>query len=215
LAVANVASAVSFTAVQTKTFNSTGSQNLSFDGFDSGLGTLTSVHLSWTYNYDLTDQAAVQAPFTTNIDVGDPVPLTATATIIISGPSYNFLTSHTTPGYTGQVFWPGINDLGNVAGTNSLPDTDIFNGNAALWTGGANFVTFNFNSIGSQGGTVPGDSSVFTGNQLFIDGSVSLYYDYDDGITNAPEIDAMAGTGALSLLAGALALAGERRRRRA
>lgn len=42
---------------------------------------------------------------------------------------------------------------------------------------------------------------------------MTLQYDYSEPNV-IPEIDALAGTGALTLMAGALALAGERRRRR-
>lgn len=210
------------TAAQQQTFafgpNLNGSADLNFDGF-SGPGTLCSVHLQFVYSEHLENTAAVLFN-SGDQSVGSPTPLSATATTTVSITGFPSLTSSnslTTPGFVGIVQDGFLNVVGTADIANLAVGPAVLQNSTALdsFIGGVGIVTVNVASAGSQGGSVP--SVVLTGNQGTASGVVSLWYDFNRAPpppNGVPEIDAVAGTGALTLLVGAVALAGERRRRR-
>ena len=213
------------TTAQTQAFNFATlntSSLLAFNGFNSALGTLNSVHLAWnisnTLNNTVTNTGGTPAVVGSLMGVGS-IDLTATATTTFTGTgiasSLSGTNTLTTPGFTGTIpaaFIPGV-----VVGTASQAGTvgstclsnDLSCGAAAVLTayiGGLNLFNINVSSFGSQGGSVP--ATIFTGNNGTAFGSVSLFYDYTGF---APPAVPAPGTMALLGL-GLLGLAGMRRK---
>lgn len=201
------------TAVQTQSFSFATlaqSTNLAFTGFNAGLGTLQEVIISFLSSVTLNNTAAVVPVGPGTQAVGNPTPLTATATITAAIPAFFFTTaaSLTTPGFVGSVL---DNNTIQVVGTASNPAL----GNSSSITnpillpnyiGGVNLYNINVAASGTQGGSVP--STVLTGNNGTAAGTVNVQYRYDNAI-RTPEPASMALLGA-----GMLALGVARRRRR-
>lgn len=194
-----VAGAV-ITGTQVQSFNFTlldDSTTLSFNGFDSSLGILNSVHFQWTMDKTLNNNIINinSVPKT----IGSPVPVSATSTTTFTGSGIAFLLTDvntlTTPGFTGSV--PGNFSITTV-GTASAPnlsggvclsnDNSCGVGNTDLsgYIGGLNLFNIFISNAGTQGGSVP--SGVFSGNDGSAAGTVSIYYDYTTRpSTNIPE----------------------------
>ena len=198
------------TPTQTQTFNfatlSDPAVDLAFNGFNSALGTLNSVHLTWSISTLLNN--TVFNSKGTPVAVGNPVPLTATATTTFTGSIASALLTGTntltTPGFVGNVA-PGFSTVGtasssNVPGLSCLSNDascGAGNSNLSAYIGGLNLFTINVASSGTQGGSVPG--GVFTGNDGNANGSVSLFYDYSSAAIPAPGTFALLGLGLLGL----------------
>ena len=203
------------TPVQTQTFSFadliSGAQLLAFNGFDSTLGTLTSVTMSWSLNQTLNNtasnnSAAIQA-------VGTPTPLTATATTTFNGTGIaTALTSTntlTTPGFTGSVaagtaytvgappvivIVPTLSTVGTATIT-GITGSSILSTGLAGYIGGLNLFNISVNSSGTQGGSV--NALVTTGNNGTASGFVNLFYTYNEVPT--PGTIALLGLGLLGL----------------
>jgi PEP-CTERM motif len=181
-----------FTPVETNTFvfggaptfSISGTTNLLFDGFDSTLGTLVGVNLTLGLSGTLNDLASVVSG-TSNVPVGAPTALTATATTIVTGPSSLFTSNNiTTPGFSGLVLTGGPNTVGTLTGANLLSSTSL-SSNLSPYIGGTNAVSISVLENGSQGGSVP--ASVFTGNSGTADVTLTVDYAYTAAVVTAPE----------------------------
>lgn len=200
-----------------------GDTQLTFDLFDPALGTLHNVEFqlgadAWaTYSYtDIsgsTNNFLFAADVTVRVDdptspgnflvqtipglIDDPRSVGPNGTYQVGG-FPDPLLGLTGSANSGVVTYQGITLTPALAALFTGPGT------INLLTGGN--IAFNFN------GTNDATTSVISR----YDATLQVRYSYDDGRQQTvPEIDAIAGTGALTLLGGALALAGERRRRRA
>lgn len=200
------------TPVQTQTFSfltpSSSSTVLAFNGFDSTLGTLNSVHFSWTLDQTLNDQVYnfTGAPQL----VGNVLPLSATATTNFTGQGIAALltgtNTMTTPGFSGTVAAGGPTTVGTVSATGIIGGVCLSNdascgaGNTSLsaYVGGLNLFTVNLDSIGFQSGTVPG--GVFTGNSGIASGTVSIFYDYTAAKVPVPATSALMFIGLLGMM---------------
>ncbi|NUU01822.1 choice-of-anchor E domain-containing protein [Herbaspirillum robiniae] len=154
------------------------SQNLSFTGFDSTLGTLIGVVIKFTMSETLVDTIY---NFTSHlVTVGVPNGVSATSTVTASGPlglqTVNQLT--TTP-YTGTIAAGANNQVtATLNDVNSGPSSISGNPSSlAAYIGGTNSVTIAVSSVGSQSGSLqPG---VLTGYDGSSRGVVYLQYIYD------------------------------------
>jgi len=180
------------TATQTQSFHFgtlSGLTLLSFDGFDSNLGTLESVHISLSADITVNDTAAVVPNGSGNQSVGVPTPLTASSFSQLVGPGSLFVSTGvvTTPGFVGTVIDDNVvHVVGTVTSTvngstvlNS-PPTDL-----SAYIGGTGSVALVLTQFGTQGGSV--SDFVLTGNTGTADVLVSLFYDYSTTTTNMPE----------------------------
>jgi len=198
------------TATQTQTFSfatlTDPAVNLAFSGFNSALGTLNSVHLTWSISTLLNDTT-----FNTTagpVAVGSPTPLTATATTTFTGSIISALLTGintlTTPGFVGNVP-SGVSTVGTASSTNVPGSTCLSNdascgagnSNLSAYIGGLNLFNINVSSSGTQGGSVPG--TVFTGNNGNASGSVSLFYDYSIATVPVPGTLALLSLGLLGM----------------
>jgi hypothetical protein len=154
---------------------------VTFDGFDDQGGRLRleSVHWSFAGNA-LLNNAVVNI----NGDqmVGDPVPLSAIWNITVSSP-VGMSDSETleTPGFVGIVPAGGPTQVGTtgsvpIGGMAWIMNSDPIT--LAEYIGGTDSVSISFHGEGTQGGSVP--STVFSGNNGFAEGLVSIYYDYSE-----------------------------------
>ncbi len=181
IAAAPASAGALLTPTQTKTFafnNLDQMFSVTFDGFDSTLGMLMSVH--WSFDGLATLNNAV-----VNLDgvqmVGDPVPLSAIWDITVSSPvGLSASASLQTPGFTGNVPAGGPTTVGTVAdepisGMAWIENSDPVT--LAAYIGGTNSVSIDFHGEGTQGGSVP--ATIFSGNNGFASGTVSIYYDYN------------------------------------
>ena len=200
------------TAVQTDTHHFSalnGSASVLFDGFDSNLGTLTAIFLTLSEVATLNDTALVSPSGSGSQVVGNPTPLTASASLSVTGPnSLATSVSLTTPGFAGMVADTGsrivvgsvIAGSANSSASLTSPPTNL-----ASYIGGVNAVTFSLLENGTQGGSVP--DTVFTGNDGNADVTVTLQYQYT--VADVPEPASM-----LTIVAGLLGLGVVRLRRR-
>jgi hypothetical protein len=155
-------------------------QTLTFTGFNTSLGTLVSVELSFSTSVSITDQ--VNNTTGTSQNVGSPTSETATATVTANaGSGATQLSANatlTTPGFSGSVA-AGINNVGTASDSDLLsnvasltsPSTDL-----TPYIGGTNLITVTVDASGTQGGSVP--EFVYTGNAGTADATVTLEYDY-------------------------------------
>lgn len=180
------------TPVQTQTFSFadlvSASQALSFNGFDSALGTLNSVTLSWTLNQTLNNVLIniTAVP----LAVGTPNPASAIATTTFTGTgvaaSLTGISTLTTPGYVGLVPGGVVPTTVGVASNPALTGSTTVSTGLAGYLGGLNLFTVSVASFGNQGGSVP--ANVFTGNTGSMNGTATLFYTY----TNIPTPGTMA-----------------------
>jgi hypothetical protein len=190
-----------FTAVQTDTFHLSslnGGTALLFNGFNSSLGTLTSVEM-------VLDEAATLKDSVDNVSsnpvtVGVPTPLTASAVVTVTGTA-GLLASGavSTPGFSGTVN-PGTQVVGTNTGT--ATDADTLTGNPtslAAYIGGTNSVALNLSSTGTQGGSAT--PPAFTSESGTADVTVTLQYNFTTTPATVPEPATMAllGVGMLGL----------------
>ncbi|AFL75890.1 choice-of-anchor E domain-containing protein [Thiocystis violascens] len=172
---------------------------LLYDGFDASLGTLTSVHFQFTLVETLNNIAFVIPGFGNQI-VGNPTPLTATATIFASGAG-GLLTSTnvlTTPGFIGTVLDNSSINIVGTASVNTTIATDLYSHSADLsgYIGGPKTVTITLNSSGTQSGSVT--NWVLAGNTGSASGTASIRYDYVTAIRE-PAILGLLGIGLIGL----------------
>jgi hypothetical protein len=184
------ASATLLTSLQTDTFhfsNLNSSTSLLFDGFDSSLGTLTSVHMTLSETATVNDTALVFPTGSGSQSIGSPTPLFASATVTVTGAAgLTANASVATPGFTGTVLDDSINHIiGSVTGTGT-GFSDLASPPTSLtgYVGGASSVSLLVGELGSQGGSVP--STVLTGNNGSADVIVTLQYDYTVAAPDTP-----------------------------
>lgn len=196
------------TQIQNFSFSTPNNATFSFNGFDSALGTLNSVHFIWTLDQTLNDTV-----LNTNAGssfVGNPVHLTATATTTFSGTGIasliNDTTTLTTAGFIGSV--PGgfaVTTVGTVSAVgltgavclSNDASCGLGNTNLSAYVGGLNLVNIDLASSGTQGGTVP--AGVYSGNNSNATGSLGIFYDYSAPIPE-PASTALFYIGLLGML---------------
>jgi hypothetical protein len=211
---------------QTFAFNTLdASTDLIYDGFDSALGTLHSVHITYTMDKTLNNDIINVNATPSTIGVPSPVSATSQTTFQLTAVgSATVLASDvnnlTTPDFTGTVPGGGaITTVGTASATNLTNTISICDDGSCLGSGGiavtsavlasfidgTNVLNINIANQGVQGGSVP--SGVFTGNTGSVNGSVDVVYDYD--AINVPEPTSIA------LLGLGLTFAGLRKRKQA
>jgi hypothetical protein len=200
-----MASSVLVTTTQTQLFDFSsldGNTTLSFNGFDSSLGTLTSFHFAWTVDKTLNNNVI---NIGSSASIGSPTAVSATSTTLFSGsttagPLFSDTNTLTTAGFTGTVP-SGVTLVGTASATGLSGNVDLFTpaSNLSGYIGGLNFLNLAISNTGSQGGSVPG--SVFTGNNGTATGTVSLYYDYQLSSVPEPVTLGMMGLGLAGLTA--------------
>lgn len=209
------ASAAIITQTQTQGFgfaSLNGTTTVSFNGFNSSLGTLLEVVVSFSAQMSLASTAVVNPAGSGNTLAGSPNPISAIGSLTLTSSSLTFFTTLTsnlaTPGFTGTVFDNQTNTLGTATGPLSSSSGSITNPLLlSQYIGGPSLVSLTMTSTGTQGGSVP--SNVFTSNTGNSEGSMTVVYRYNDGVST-PEPATMAVLGA-----GLLALGVARRKRRA
>jgi hypothetical protein len=167
------------TPVQTVNWNLTfGSptQSVAFDGFDSNLGTLTSVHLGFNIlSESLESYASVLTGGTGNVTGAS-----TTGTLTVSGPaglnSANSLsTTPKTQGVSG--FFTSL-DIASIPGAINLSQTLLSPPtNLSAYVGGAGSVLLSLLNATSQSGTCVFPVSCGTNGNA--SGTLTIQYDYD------------------------------------
>jgi hypothetical protein len=180
----------------------TGSTTLQFNGFDSSLGTLNDVTLSFTANETVNDTAL--NPNNDTSTVGSPTLLTAYATTTVtagSGASQVQATSIlTTPGYLGTVAYstyPAVT-VGTIT-TDVSSNIGVLTTNLLPYIGGSNAVSLTLQVSGNQGGSVPSD--IYTGNNGSANVTATLEYDYTQAPVPEPVTLSLFGVGLIGLAA--------------
>jgi len=225
--VAAMAGAVT-TATQSESFNFATlfeSEILSFEGFDTNLGVLNSVHFEWDVDKTLVNTVANLGNATQRI--GDPTPVTATSTTIFQGLGVAIDLSDSddlsTSGFTGDIgrfVDVGFVNIGAASATSSgdvclSNDSSCGTGftNLDAYIGGPLLFEISVTNSSSLAGSLNG---VFVTNTGTAAGSVSIFYDYTAApigapLPNVPEASTVSLMGlGLSLLV----LQGTSRRRR-
>lgn len=182
------------------------STSFSFNGFDSSLGILNSVHLKWTMDQTL-DNYVINTT-ASDKSVGTPNKLTATSTTTFSGSGAAILLTDvntlTTPEFAGIVpkrqggggtfsyTTVSTASKANFGGKCLSNDNSCGDGNTSLdgYIGGLNLFNIALSYTGNQTGSVP--SGLAAGYEGYASGTVSLTYDYSiplpaTGPTPTPE----------------------------
>ena len=185
-----------------------------FNQFNPALGTLNSVTIDLTglVTGDVRAESLDASPATVTLNlqaiVDFLVGATTLAQVIPTASTVNALAA-----FDGTIDFAGPSgiSLTGLSGTDS--DTVVLTGAAMSPWIGTGTVTGLCSGTGSSSGTGAGNLVTQFATQAGC--GVTVTYDYNVRPTGpVPEIDVIAGTGALTVLAGALALVGERRRRR-
>jgi len=175
------------------TFNQ--SANLSFNGFNSSLGSLIGVIIEFTLTESLKDQLYNfnDAP----VAVGTPVSDSATVTVSVTGPhglsNVNVLSTSSFHG----IAPVGLSTAGSASLTNFLVGPEKLSGNPislASYIGGTDIVAINVSDFGTQSGSLA--PNVLTSYSGSANGIVSLQYEYE---TPEPAAIALFALGLLIL----------------
>ncbi len=197
---------------------------LTFNGFNTGLGTLTDAVISFSASMNISSTALVSPSGSGNQSVSSVSAIGTLSLSVTSAPggfvlSPNPITqSLSTPSFTGTVLDNGLTQtLGSVSG-GAINQTSVNYGTFAAgfflpqFIGGTNLFTMQLASSSSQGGSVP--NTVFTSNTGNSTGTVTVSYTYTElppppPPTGTPEPASMALLGA-----GLLGIGIVRRRRK-
>jgi hypothetical protein len=200
--------AIVFTPTQNQSFSlelgTTDSQVLLFDGFDATLGELKSIHLSFTATGSIVSEAVNINSTNPDIPATYGVPNLVTASYILTVEDTGSIVSASdflqTPGATGTItFNDGTVTLGTDSG--NLSDSAVLNDpptDLSSFIGGVSAITFTIGGVANTSGSV--NNPVFISNTASASGTVSLFYDYDDGReVPAPGVLALLGLGLVGM----------------
>ncbi len=195
---ASAMAGVEFTATESESY-SMGTNNvadMNFNGFDSSLGTLNSVHFTWTV--DATLEAQITNIGSDPATVGDPVLVSAASLITIAGAGiasdltgqFELETDSVTATVPGNFVTTTVASAADSASgltclnNDDSCNPDVANSDLSGYIGGVNLFTISASSVSVIQGSI--SNPTFGGTDGVVSGVLTIQYDYTVDATPTP-----------------------------